>query len=152
MINSKSAEVIGRGKQLPLFEKMISDPGPHLKAAMKETIQASTRSREQIVDEMNRLASIAGITCNGKNQKVTATLLDKWVAPGSMAYMIPIRLLPFFCAAAGSFHALVVFATFFAGARVVGEEDLKKLRWAEAEISARKEKKLARRLAEEVGL
>ena len=152
MINSKDPKKIGRFKQLGLWDFLVSDPGPSLKAAMNEAIKGCSLSREQIVDDMNSLALTAGITCNGRSQKVTIALLEKWVAPGAKTYFIPLRLLPVFCRVIGSNLPMQVFASFFENIQIVSTQDFKKLEWAEAEINARNHRKQASKLAQEVGL
>jgi len=152
MINSKDLEKFRRPKQQGLWENIVTDPGPALKIAMNDVIKACCLSRAEVVDQMNQLAMIAGITCNGRNQKVTVSTLDKWLAPGANSYHIPLRLLPIFCQSVGSNLPLKAFSTFFKDARVISEEELKKLRWAELEIKARQSRKKAGYLGKEIGL
>lgn len=130
---------------------MIQDPTPLVKSAMSEAIRASSLSREQIVDEMNRLMKLLDWTTNGRSQGVTTALLDKWVAP-SAGHVIPLRLLPVFCRVVGSNLPLEAFARTFQGARVIDLDDAKLLQWAKSEVELRKAKKRARKLAQEVGL
>ena len=109
-------------------------------------------SRDEIVDEINRLGAIAGITCGGRSQKVTLAVLDKWVAPGAKAHQIPLRMLPLFCRAVDSNYPLEVYSAYFKSARVISEERHKVLGWAEKHIENRKSKKVESLLAKEVGL
>lgn len=133
--NGKATRKIGyHGVQLTMRDNLIVDPGPHLKAAMNEAIRSCSLSREQIVEDMNRRAQICGTTCNGNSQKVTPSILDKWLAPGAHAYHIPLRMLPLFCQAVGSTLPLEVYAKAFGGVRVVSEEDYRLLEWARAEV------------------
>lgn len=150
MINSKMSKKTGRAKQLGLWENIVPDPGPTLKSAMNEAIKSSSLSRAEIVDRINQLAATTGITCNGRSQRATTSLLDKWLAPGATAYHIPLRLLPLFCRALGNNLPIEVYATFFQGIQVISDSEYRKLEWAEAELSARAKRKLASRLAEEV--
>ena len=152
MINSKDSEKTGQYKQMELWENIISDPGPTVKAAMSEAIRRCSLSRDEIVDHMNRLAQFAGITCNGRTQKVTLSLIDKWVAPGAKNYNIPIRLLPIFCRIVSSTLPLQAYSSFFEDARIISTDDNKKLEWAKAEINARNHRKNASKLAQEVGI
>ena len=152
MINSKDLTSIGRIKQRGLWENVIADPGPALKAAMNEATKGCSLSREQIVDDMNSLAAVADINCNGRSQKVTIAIFDKWLAPGATAYHIPFRLLHIFCRVVNNNLPLKVYATFFQGISLISTEDLKKLQWAEVEIEARKNRKKAKYLGQEVGL
>ena len=108
-------------------------------------------SREQVVDEMNRLAAAEGLTTNGRSQKVTLALLDKWLAPGTVQHVIPLKLLPIFCAVTGSVAPLQALAALL-GARVISQEEAKLLEWARLEIERRKLSRRARKLAQEVGI
>ena len=138
-------------KQRGLWDQIVPNPGPIIKAAMNEALRGASMSREQIVDEMNRLACLAGITCGGRGQKVTTSILDKWVAPGSDKHFIPLRMLPIFCRAVGSNLPLEAYSVCFSNARIISEEDATVLDWAKTEIVARKTRKAAKRLAREVG-
>lgn len=151
MVKGKPVRDFGQQKQRNLWEVTPVDPGPAVKMAMREAVMDSSLSREQIVDEMNRLATAAGITCNGRSQQVTPALLDKWLAP-SAQHIIPLRLLPIFCRAAESNLPLQALAVACAGVRVIGEDDYLILEWARAEIAGKRARKLARRLAQEVGI
>ncbi len=135
-----------------LWETLVVDPGPSIKISMNEAIKSSTLSREQIVEEMNKLAAVAGIRCNGKAQKITVALLDKWVAPGSDAHHIPLKLLPLFCRVVGNNLPLEVYAKSFCGARIISEDAYQVLQWALAEIESRRARKMARKKSQEIGL
>ncbi len=150
--NSRDEKKIGQSIQLNLWEKVTVDPVPSMKAAMNQAIKDSSLSREQIVDEMNRLAAIAGITCGGRSQKTTLTVLEKWVAPGATAHIIPIRILPLFCRAVSSNLPLQVYAQVFAGAKVISAKDEKILKWAKSELTSRLARKKAKQLAQDIGL
>jgi hypothetical protein len=152
MFNSKKPEKTYHFNQLKLWEIAVQDPGPRLKASMNEAIKQCPLSREQVVDEMNKLALSSGITCNGRSQKITPALIAKWLAPSSQNYFIPIRLLPIFCRVVGSNLPLQALASFFEDVRIISKDDFKKLEWAKAEISARKSRKQASILAQEAGL
>ena len=152
MFNSKNGNNLSHYKQIGLWEKTIPDPGPILKVSMNEALKGCSLSREQIVDEINSLSLAAGITCNGRSQKVTPALLDKWVAPSAKNYFIPIRMLPIFCRVVGSNLPLQAIASFFENVRIISIEDYKILEWATAEIKARNHRKQASKLAQDVGL
>lgn len=152
MVNGNRKIFSRQGSQLNLWDQFAMDAAPLLKAAMNEAIKGSSLSREQIVEDMNRLAQAAGITCNGRCQKVTPAILDKWVAAEAQAHQIPLRLLPVFCRAVGSNFPLEVYSRCFGGARVISEDDYRILEWARLEIASRQSKKRAKRLAQEVGL
>jgi hypothetical protein len=119
---------------------------------MNEAIKSCSKSRQQIVDDMNSISAVAGISCNGRNQKITLALLDKWVAPSAKSYFIPVRLLPIFCRVVESNIPLKALSSYFADVMVVSKDEFKKLEWAQAEIKARMHRKQASKLAQEVGI
>lgn len=140
------------GVQLTMSDRLIVDAGPAIKEAMSRAIKSCSLSRDQIVDEMNRLASSCGITCNGNAQKVTLPILDKWLAPGSLAHIIPLRMLPIFCRAVGSNAPLDAYAEAFLGVKVIAAEDHKILEWGRAEIQVRRARKRQRQISIELGI
>lgn len=140
------------GVQLTMSDHVVVDPGPAIKLAMSEVIKESSLSREQIVDDMNHLASVCGITCNGNSQKVTTAILDKWVAPGAFHHNIPLRMLPIFCRATRSNLPLEAYAKAFINAKVIRAEDYKVLEWGKAEIECRKARKRQRQIQAELGI
>ena len=142
----------GRPSQLDLFIDVPRDPVPLLKSAMSESIKSCSLSREQIVDSMNLMMSRAGVTTNGRNQGVTLAVLDKWCAPSAREHVIPLRVLPFFCRAAGSNLALEAYSLAYDGIEIISADRSKTLAWAEAEIDLKRARARARKLAEEVQL
>ena len=149
---------INRQMQMGLFDppmKSIDDPGPALKAAMRDADKAAQRlyfmSRDNIIDAMNAMADSVGITCNGNARKVTLHIYNKWLSSSELHY-IPLRWLHIFCFAVRSNKPLEVYTSFFNQVRLVAEDDLKKLQWAELEIKKRKLSRQAKQLATEVGL
>jgi len=150
--NSKNANKSGQGpKQLNLWDRPSLDPTHRIKLAMKEALKTTSLSREQVVDEMNRLAAAEGLTTNGRSQKVTLALLDKWLAPGATQYLIPLKLLPIFCAVTGSVAPLQALAAPLS-ARMISAKEEKLLEWARLEVERRRLRKRARQLAQEVGI
>jgi hypothetical protein len=137
--------------QRNLFQEIVPDAGVFVRAAMNDALRACSLSRDQVVDEMNRLATLAGITCNGRSREVTRTILEKWVAPGATQHTIPLRMLPVFCRAVGSNRPLVALAACCLDAVVIGNEDAGILEWARVEIQARQYRKRASELGKDVG-
>lgn len=133
-------------KQLRLWDQIIPDPVPAVKAAMSEAIKGCPLSRDQIADQMTDMARLAGI-----GGKVTPSILDKWVAP-SAAHVIPLRLLHIFCRVVQSKVPFETYAACFRDARVISDEDHRILQWALSEIEARSARKRAKRRAQEVGI
>lgn len=151
MINVQSSKKSGRASQMNLWDQMVMDPVPPLKAAMSEAMKASSLSRDEVVEGMNRILRMLGWTTNGRSQAVTSALLDRWVAP-SASHVIPLRLLPVFCRVVGNNGPLEVYARSFAGARVIRVEDEKLLMWGRSEVECRRARRRAKTLADEIGL
>ncbi len=135
--------------ELPLTGSL--NPVPKLKASMRKALKQSALSREQVVEEMNRLASLEGLTTGGRSQKITLALLEKWVAGSAQNQVIPLKFLPIFCKVMGDITPLIVLAKCL-GCEVILEEDQKLLLWAKIEREKRRAAKRARKLAEELGI
>lgn len=85
-VNGNGREKSGqRYQQLSLRDQVSLDRTDLLKVSMQEAIKESGLSRAQVVDEMNRLSAIAGISV-----RVSEAILDKWVARGSKGHVIPV--------------------------------------------------------------
>jgi hypothetical protein len=71
-----------------------------VKAAIGESIRVSGLSREQVVDEMNKLIELNGIGV--KKIPISKSLLEKWIAPSSIHEMPP-KYWPIFAATVNSY-------------------------------------------------
>jgi len=150
-INIKDRNNFGQSKQPCLWENPSLDPTLRLKTAMQQALKDCPLSREEVVEAINKIAALEGLTTGGRAQRVTVAQLDKWVAPGTRQHLIPVKYLPLFCHATNSLLPLKALAQPL-GATVMGEAETKRLAWAEIEIERRRLAKEARRLAEDVGL
>ncbi|MBF0546194.1 MAG: hypothetical protein HQM08_17255 [Candidatus Riflebacteria bacterium] len=152
MFNGKKQSSFGpSSNQLESTTLPSLDPIIRLKIAMKKAISDSQLSREKIVSDMNVLAAQEGMTCGGKGQKVSLSILDKWISVSSATHVIPLRFLPLFCHVTNSFlpfNALISSLN----AEVIAEEERKLLEWAKVEITRKKLKRDSKKLAQEVGL
>jgi len=131
--------------------KRTLNPVPKLKAAMRQALKRSSLSREQIVEEMNKMAGREGLTTGGRAQKISLALLEKWVAASATNQVIPLKYLPIFCQVVEDITPLMVLAKCL-GYEVIGEEDQKLLLWAKMEREKRRAAKKAKKLAEELGI
>lgn len=138
------------GIQLSLRDQVNLDPTDFLKIAMQEALKGCNLSRAQVVDDMNRAATCAGIRNEARGQCVSEAILDKWVARGSRNHLIPLRLLPIFCQVTGSLLPLQ--AIMPPGAEVISGYDVICLRWARVEKEKRRLSRESRKLAQEVGI
>ena len=101
------------------------------KKAMQDSIKKSGLSREQVVDLMNDLAGLFGISLSsGNDKKLTRVTLDKWLNITETDRQIPMRALPVFCAATNCNYALDILAQAI-GCQVIDGKQRKLLEWAE---------------------
>ncbi len=128
----------------PTFGTVIRD----IKIAMKEAVELSGLSREQVVDAMNELALRHGVRLNNGNAKaLTKETLEKWVNPKEESHVPPIKALPIFCAVVKTTAPLNVQARVIGG-MLISEDDIKLLRWAKASWKAKRARKEIRKLEE----
>ncbi len=143
-VHGNSGHAFRQGR---LWDAPVDDPTPAVKAAMREVIKGCPLSREEITEDMNRLAILAGI-----RRKATPALLDKWVAPSS-DHEISLRMLRLFCRATGNNLPLEVYAKGFKGVRgLLDEETVDDLEWARKQIAFRRAKKEADQADRKKGL
>ncbi len=132
------------------FQQKSLNPGPRFKEALRQAVRNSGLSREQVVDDINTLARLEGITTNGNAKKLSTAMLDKWLSQ-SPDYEIPLKLVPIFCSVTNSIDPLVALAAPI-DARVVNREDHQLLQWAKGEVKRRALVKRQKKLESEIGL
>lgn len=137
-------------RQLNLWDAPSLNPVPRVKEAMRVSLKGSPLSREQVVDGMNDLARLEGISTNGRAKKVTSEMLDKWVSNGC-DHIIPWKLLPIFCKVVGSVDPLRALVSPL-GADLIEEEEINLLKWARAEMESRRLRKVKKKLEAEIGV
>lgn len=131
--------------------KQLSIYGPSLnvvsrvKAAMREAIRKSELSRQEIVDEMNRLAQQEGVG-GTRGAKITVTNLDAWVAE-TKPNLIPIHLMTLFCVIVKNSTPIEVMAM----PCLDFQKKLKLAAYAEAEIAAKQAAMKKKRILSEIG-
>jgi len=148
---SVDREISDTPRQLDFWDNPSLDPTGRLKAAMREALKDCGLSRDQVADQINELARREGTATNGKAQRVTVELIEKWVSPSAAGNRIPVQYLPMFCRVTGSLLPLTALAA-PVGADVIHGRERAKLAWAEAEIARRRTAVEARKLAQEIGL
>ena len=136
--------------QLNFFFDVNLDVSLNLKGAMRESLRRSPLSRAQIIDKVNELAAVAGFTTNGKCQKVTEAMLNKWLAPSHPSCLVPVRYLVIFCMAVESCLPLTALTAAILGISIVNNHDKQILCWGQAELNLRKAKSKARRLLQNI--
>jgi hypothetical protein len=134
-------------KQLQLFQGRSINPTAEIKRQIRLAMSGSRMSRDEIVDEMNRIAGQDGI--KGSVSKAT---LDSW-CKDDPSRLPSLPWLVVFCSVlrtAAPVGAMVEPL----GYGVIGPEDVAVLKWAREELARRKATKRARLALEslEVGI
>ncbi len=125
-------------KQMDLFSESRSLDATHeIKRQIRLALAASHLSREQIVDKYNDLAALEGTS------RVSKSTLDSWTKdsdPGRMPSLLNMNYLS---------EVLDTLAPYIAairplGAKVIGPDDIRLLKWAKAEQAKRSAAKKAK--------
>lgn len=126
--------------QMPLFGQSLDVISP-LKRALADTLRNCRLSREQVVDEINRLLEGEGLVL-----RVTLNSLEKWCAP-SASHLPPVWVLPFFCQVVGSLRPLEVLSLPL-GAHLMGEREQHLMELGRVQLEAKKVARARRRALE----
>jgi hypothetical protein len=117
-----------------------------LKAAMNRAVRDTGISREQIIDKMTELAERDGIKLtNGNAKSLSLDVFEKWLNPQASDRVIPLKALPYFCAAVKSPAPLDVIVRPL-GLRVIGEKEINQLEWAKASLEVKAARRRMRKL------
>lgn len=118
--------------QLGLFETPTFNTVKEIKDVLNAAAKNCGKSRHAIVDKMNEVAERYGVVLvKGNGNHLTLDTFEKWINPSDLHRQMPMKALPIFCAVVDDFSALEVLAR-PVGAKVIGEEDQKLLKWAKA--------------------
>ena len=131
-------------RQLNLYSPSMNVRS-RVKASMREAIRRCELSRQQIVDEMNRMAHQEGIG-GSRGAKISLANLDAWVAD-TKPNLIPIDLLTLFCVAVKSSEPIEVMAAPCADF----QKKMKLVAYAEAEIASKEATRKKKRILSEIG-
>lgn len=135
-------------QQIPLFDRPTLNTCKDQKLAMNLAVRQNHLSREEIIDEMNDLATRYGVNLVS-NGSLKLETFEKWINPNDLSRQMPTRALPVFCAVVQDTSALDILARPL-GARVIGYEDQNRLRWAKAYFKAREYKQEMRAIEKEL--
>jgi hypothetical protein len=124
--------------QLDLFHGHTINPTLEIKRQIRLVVSASNMSRDQIVDEMNRLASSIGIKGN-----LTKDKFDGWCKDSDLSRLPSPVWLVVFCRVMNTVAPLAAMAAPL-GCRVIGPDKAKILALGEAEIEKKKAAKRSR--------
>jgi hypothetical protein len=97
---------------------------------------------------MTRVAIVEGLRLPGNSRSISKAILDKWVSDSS-AHIIPVGLLPIFCAVVGDGLPIQILARPLELA-LISKQEAKILEWARAELERRKIEKRVQKLTEEI--
>lgn len=134
------------GLQLSLFNQPTLNISYQQKKLMNKAAKRCALSREQIVDQINHLANLYGITiAKGNNGKLTLDTFEKWINPQDKNRQMPMKVLPVFCAVVNNYSAADILVRPL-GCQIMGPKKIKLLKWAEAYWSVKKARKAMREL------
>jgi hypothetical protein len=134
--------------QIPLFDRPTLNIIKAQKEAMNRAVRLCGMSREQVLDRMNDLADAYGVSL-ASNGRLSMDIFEKWLNPNETNRQMPIKALPVFCAAVRDISSLDVLAR-SVGAMVIGEDDQRRLKWAEAYFKARNARKIMSQMEKEL--
>ena len=117
--------------QLSLFDAQSVNVAVEVKRQIRLALGESRFSRDEICDQVNRLAAIEGI-----RRSLTKATLDSWLKddPGRMPSLQDLVLL---CSVLKTLAPINALAKALGG-RVINEEENRLLAWAKAEVQRRK--------------
>jgi len=125
--------------QLDLFDGSASlDPTYEVKRQIRLALRDSDLSRDQVVDAMNDLAVVDGVT-----KRVSKATIDSWTKDSDRDRQPSLMWLNYFCETVRTLAPYIA-AIRPLGARVIGPDEVKLLNWAEAEQKKRQAVKRAR--------
>lgn len=138
---------------MPIQGNLFTQPSLNitsdLKRALAEDADQSGLSREQIVDRMNDLAGRYGICLVKGAGRLNLETLNKWLNQAEPQRLPSVKALPVFCAVVKSQGALQVQAA-AVGAKVIGEQEIRLLQWAQEYHKSRAARRRMRKLEEEI--
>jgi len=129
---------------------LFNAPTLHISRPLKEAMDAASRhsgmSRAQIVDKMNDLADRHGVSLvSGNSNRLKLDTFEKWLNVNEKNRNIRLKTLPIFCAVVKDITPLNIIAQPL-GAKVIGPEDQRLLKWAKAYHNAKESRKIMRQL------
>jgi len=130
--------------QLRLFESTSLNPTYEIKRQIRLALSGSNLSREQVVDEMNKIA-----VSEGMRKTVSKAILDGWTKDSDPDRLPSLPWLTIFCRVMDVTGPLNAMARPL-GFAVIGPEDAKILAWGQAELAKRRAAKRARMALDKV--
>ena len=124
--------------QLELFHSNSLDPTYEIKRSLRLALSKTSLSRDQVVDEMNKIA-----VREGMRKKVSKASLDNWTKDSDPDRLPSLPWLTIFCRVVDDVSAITCLLKPL-NCNVVNEKGKKLLHWAEAEMAKRKAAKRAK--------
>ena len=124
--------------QLDIFEPRSLNPTYEIKRQIRLALAECGLSRDQAADSMNDLAAQDGV-----RKKVSRVILDSWTKDSDPDRLPSLVWLNYFCEATRTLAPYLA-AIRPLGGRVIGPDEVKLLKWAEAEMEKRAAAKKAR--------
>lgn len=126
-------------QKIDVFQPPSLNIAHELKRAMKVALANSRFSRDQISDEMNKLADLEGV-----KGRVSKAVLDGWLKTSDLSRLPSLPWLVIFCKTLNSVFPLQPIASAL-DSEIINSEQILLLRWAEAELAKRRAVKKAER-------
>lgn len=121
------------------------------KEALAKAAKNSGLSREEIVEQMNRIADMFGIALTrGKDSRLSLDVLDKWLNTSDLTRSMPVRALPIFCKVVNNPEPLQEIVRPL-GLQIINDSERRLLEWAKAYKQARRAQKTMKRLEAYLG-
>lgn len=138
-------------KQMSLFECSAYMNKRTIKELLDMSANKSGLSREDIVDEMNKMAGRFGVSLkSGDNgDTLSKATLDKWLSQDEKTRSMPIHALAIFCSVVGDTSVIEALLKPM-GFSIIGSVERKKLAWAEAKMSIREQNRMIRKIEGEL--
>ncbi len=137
-------------KQLKLFKPQSLNVSRDFKECLADIVRESGLSRAEFLDRLNDVADRFGIhLMKGNVNRLTMATFEKWLNVDQVQYMPPVPAITAICEADDSYELLRVFARAL-GLEVIGEQQIKKLAWAEAYLDAREARRKMKKLESEI--
>lgn len=136
-------------KQLNLFSRQSFNTTRELKECLSSVVSKSGMSREEFLDLINQLADRFGVRLvKGRGRSLSMATFEKWLNPNNTEHIPHYSAISIICEIGETVAPLQVMAAPI-GAMVIGEQDVKLLRWAKEYQMVKEAKRKMRKLEAE---
>lgn len=122
-----------------------------LKELVALSIKKSGIPKEDIVKSMNKMAGRFGVSLrsDGNGGELSEATFEKWVNPADSNHPIPAHVLPILCRVLNDTSVFSAMLKPF-GLSVIGQEETRKLAWADAKLNVKKQTRIMKKLEEDL--